>query len=155
MKYRRIAFIGLAASALATTGAGTAAADMMYAPMGDLPANKPIIAPMLGDIYITDDAGNLLQYNQTRNDIAVSLSTAETELAAGALRGLQNAPPISLGPIGFRPGALVAVADTPGVDCVQVIFTEVPPDRRSGNYVWPSSVAISGQAYGYSSGFCR
>jgi hypothetical protein len=155
MKYRRIAFLGLAACTLAVTGAGTAAADVMYAPMGDLPANKPIIAPMIGDIYITDDAGNLVQYNQTRNDIAISLSKAETELAANVLRGVQGAPPISLGPLGFRPGAVVAVADSPGVDCVQVIFTEVPQDRRSGNYIWPPSVAISGQAYGYSAGYCR
>ena len=155
MKFRRIAFLGLAGCASAIVGAGTATADVMYAPAGDLPVNKAIIAPMLGDIYITDNAGNLLQYNQTRNDIAISLSKAETDLAANVLRGVQNAPPISLGPLGFRPGAVVAVADSPGVDCVQVIFTEVPQDRRSGNYFWPPSVGISGQAYGYSAGYCR
>lgn len=155
MKFGRIAFLGLAACGLAVTGAGTAAADMMYAPIGDLPVNKPIIAPMLGDIYITDDAGNLLQYGQTRNDIAVSLSGAETDLVASTLRGLRDAPPITLGPVGFRPGAVVAVADRPGVACLQVIFTEIPPDRRSGNFIWPPGVSIGGQTYGYSSAYCR
>ena len=155
MKFRRIAFLGLAGCASAIVGAGTATADVMYAPAGDLPVNKAIIAPMLGDIYITDNAGNLLQYNQTRNDIAVSLSQSETDLAANALRAYRDLPPVVVGPVGFRPGALVTVADSPGVACVQVIFNNVPEDRRSGDYYWPPSVAITGQNFGYGAQFCR
>src|SRR6187401_855844 len=131
MNYRRIALLGLAACACAVTGAGTATADVMYSSKGDLPVNKPLVAPMIGDIYITDDAGNLKQYNQTRNDIAISLSASETDIAANALRAYRDIPPITVGPVGFRPGALVAVADNPDIACAQVIFTEVPPDRRS------------------------
>lgn len=155
MKLRRIAFLGLAGCACVVAGAGAATADVMYAPAGDLPVNKAIVAPMLGDIYITDDAGKLLQYNQTRNDIAVSLSQSETALAANALRPYQDLPPVVVGPVGFRPGALVAVADNPGVACVQVIFNNVPEDRRSGNFYWPQSVALSGQAFGYDAQYCR
>jgi hypothetical protein len=155
MNFRRIAFLGLTVCAGVVASAGVATADVMYAPAGDLPLNKPLVAPMLGDIYITDDAGNLLQYNQTRNDIAVSLSQSETDLAANALRAYQDLAPVVVGPVGFRPGALVAVAESPGVDCVQVIFNNVPQDRRSGNFTYPPSVAISGQAFGYDAQYCR